>query len=286
MDSLSGHRCVVTGGSLGIGAAITRGLLVLGAEVTVACRDVARARQAHDELAPAEARARLSFERLDVSNLAEVRAFADRLRARWSRLDVLVNNAGASYAVRRLSADGHELTFATNVLGPFALTRALRPLLRRAEGRARIVHVGSLAQYLCRLHTARLIDLRAPYLHGPVYAHSKRAQFELSERWAEVLDEEGITSTCAHPGLVATPGVREAFPLYYRVFGGVLWTADAGADTAVWLASSAAVAGVTGGLWWMRAPQPADVLPFTRAPTRERDRLWDLCARLASGGYP
>lgn len=276
---LAGRRCVVTGGSLGIGAAITRGLLARGAEVLVACRDVARAEARRRELAPDGAEARLVIERLDVSSLAEVHAFTGRLAARWPRLDVLVHNAGASFPRRRLSVDGHELTFATNVLGGFALTRALRPLLRRADGHGRVVHVGSAAQYLCSLRSERLLDVRGPYLHERVYAHTKRAQFELSERWAEVLDEEGITSTCAHPGPVA-PGLAEAFPRYFRVIGPRLPDADAGADTVVWLASSPAAAGRTGGLWWRRDRQPADLLPSTRSSAAERERLWRLCERL------
>lgn len=281
-DAMTGRRCVVTGGSLGLGAAITRGLLARGAEVLVACRDVARAEQLRPTLAPPDAQARLRIERLDVSSLAEVRAFAETLASRWPRLDVLVNNAGASFPLRRLSVDGHELTFATNALGGFVLTRALRPLLRNAEGEGRIVHVGSAAQYLRALRTDRLLDLRGLYQHELVYAHTKRAQFELSERWAEVLDEEGITSTCAHPGVVSTPGVSEAFPRYAKVVGPWLPAVQEGADTAVWLATSREASGRTGGLWWRRERQPADLLPWTRTPTSERERLWRTCERLAA----
>lgn len=278
---LAGRRCVVTGGSVGIGAAIVRGLLARGADVVVACRDTGRAEANRHDLLAGGAGARLTVERLDVSSMSEVRAFAARITARWPSLDVLVNNAGVSLPVRRLSAEGHELTFATNVLGGFALTRALRPLLRRAEGRARIVHVGSIAQYLARLRTLRLLDLRGPYVHELVYAHTKRAQFELSERWAEVLDDDGISSTCAHPGLVKTPGVVEAFPRYARLAGDLLPSADEGAETVVWLASSPQVAGMTGGFWWRRARQPSEIFPFAGASEAERDRLWSTCERLA-----
>ena len=280
---MAGRRCVVTGGSLGVGAAITRGLLAQGAEVVVACRDVARAEALRPTLAPADAQPRLHLERLDVSSLAEVRSFAARLASRWPRLDALVNNAGASFALRRLSADGHELTFATNVLGGFALTRALRPLLRNAEGEGRVVHVGSAAQYLRGLRTERLLDVRGLYQHELVYAHTKRAQFELSERWADVLDEEGITSTCTHPGVVSTPGVADAFPLYAKAIGPWLPAVEDGADTALWLASSREVAGRTGGLWWRRERQPADVVPWTRTPASERERLWRTCERFTAG---
>lgn len=279
-ENLTGRRFVVTGGSLGIGAAIARGLLARGAEVLVACRDTARAEARRRELADRDSDARLTIARLDVASLAEVHAFAAALAGRWPRLDGLIHNAGASFPRRRLSADGHERTFATNALGGFALTRALRPLLRRAGGAGRVVHVGSAAQYLCPLRSERLLAVRGVYSHELVYAHSKRAQFELSERWAETLDEEGVTSTCCHPGLVATPGVTDAFPRYARMVGPLLPAADVGADTAIWLAASPAAAGSTGGLWWRRARQPADLVPWTRTASAEREALWRLCERL------
>jgi len=284
-ESLVGRRFVVTGGSLGIGAEITRGLLERGAEVLVACRDVARAEARRRELV-IDGGERLTIVRLDVSSLAEVHAFAAGLAERWPRLDGLIHNAGASFPRRRLSVDGHELTFATNVLGGFALTRALRPLLREAGGSGRVVHVGSAAQYVCPLRSARLLAVRGVYMHERVYAHSKRAMFELSERWAEELDEEGITSTCCHPGLVATPGVADAFPRYFRAVGPLLPGAEVGADTAIWLASSPAVAGSTGGLWWRRARRPTDVVPWTRGSAAEREALWRLCERLTDAVLP
>jgi NAD(P)-dependent dehydrogenase (short-subunit alcohol dehydrogenase family) len=263
---------VVTGGSLGIGAAITRALLGRGYTVIVGCRSPERARGL--------GAGRLEVEKLDVSDVGSVRAFAARIAARHSRIDVLVNNAGASFQELRRNAAGLELTFATNVQGDYAVTDALRPLLRNADGRGRVVHVGSAAQYLLPLQTSALLSATGPYIHGAIYAHTKRAQYELSEAMAERLDADGITSTCAHPGLVATPGVAEAFPTWSRVAGRVLPSPEEGADTAVWLATAPEIAGSTGGFWWRRTRQPADVVPWTRARRGERSRLWDACQHL------
>lgn len=264
-------RCVVTGGSLGIGAAITRGLLERGASVVVGCRDVSRAAG----LAPIGTENRLTAERLDVSDPAEVRQFSQRLFARWDHLDVLINNAGASFPTYRESVDGYELSFATNVRGGFLLTRALLPLLKTASGR--VVHVGSAAQYLRPLRTEQLPRKSGFYRHEWVYAHSKRAQFEMSEAWAARL--EGVTSVCAHPGVVATPGVADAFPRYHRMLGKMLPRPEAGADTALWLATEKEAAGLNGGLWWNRKRQPADLVSWTRSDPAERAKLWKLLER-------
>jgi NAD(P)-dependent dehydrogenase (short-subunit alcohol dehydrogenase family) len=89
-----------------------------------------------------------SFHAADFGSLAEVRDFAAQLRAKYPRLDVLVNNAGiwaTGDDQRRLSADGHELQFAVNYLAGYLLTRELLPLLRQRD-HARIINVASVAQ--------------------------------------------------------------------------------------------------------------------------------------------
>jgi NAD(P)-dependent dehydrogenase (short-subunit alcohol dehydrogenase family) len=198
--------------------------------------------------------------------------------ARWQWLDVLVNNVGAFFNTRRHSADGLELTFATNVLGGFALTRALLPLLRAAAP-SRVVHVGSAAQHFHRLHVDRLLRGASSYVGELVYAHTKRAVAELNVRWAERLAQEGITSNCMHPGLTLTPGVARAAPIYRHATGWALRTLAQGADTAVWLAVAREVAGETGGFWFDRRRQPLHIVPWTRAPEDEVDELWAACER-------
>jgi NAD(P)-dependent dehydrogenase (short-subunit alcohol dehydrogenase family) len=268
--------CVVTGGSRGIGQGVVCGLVARGATVVVACRDVAVGEAVHGTFAPG----RVAVERLDVSSLAEVRVFARRIGERYGRLDVLVNNAAATFARPERSVDGLELAFATNVLGAFVLTRELMPLLR-ATSPARVVHLGSSAQYLRRLDVDALLDPPRPYVGELVYAHTKRAVAELSRRWAERLAEHGVVSNCVNPGLARTPGVRRDYPVYHRLTGRMLRTIDQGADTALWLAVSRAGARHTGGFWFDRERQPEHVVPWTRARPEETDRLWAVCERLA-----
>ena len=120
---------------------------------------------------------------------------------------MLVNNAGALASERTLSVDGIELTFATNVLGPFLLTNLLLPLLEQSKP-ARIVNVSSGGMYTQRIH---LDDLQMDHeeFDGPTaYARAKRAQVILTELWAERLQDTGVVVHAMHPGWVDTPGLE------------------------------------------------------------------------------
>lgn len=281
---LQGEVHVVTGGSAGIGLGVARGLARRGATVVIACRGEARGEAAAREIEAAGGRVELEI--ADVADVSAARALADRILARHPRVRSLVNNAGIALWDRAASADGHEMTFATNVLGGFALTCLLAPALARAGTRARVVHVSSAAIYGQRLDVDALLDRgtgeRARTYRGAIqYANTKRAQVELSALFATRLASRGITSSTMHPGLTATPGTARSNPLYHRLFSRILRDPDQGADTAVWLAASPAAAGRSGELWFDRTPRPEHVVPWTRAPRAEAERLFEACAERA-----
>jgi NAD(P)-dependent dehydrogenase (short-subunit alcohol dehydrogenase family) len=278
---LDGKVCVVTGGSEGLGYGVASALAARHATVVVVCRDRARGEGARRSIADACGADRVVIENADVSSMRAVCELAERIGARYGRVDVLVNNAGAVFDTRRRSVDGHELTFATNVLGGFALTRALVPLLRVAAP-SRVVHVGSAAQYMRRLDPEALVHPHGAYAGELVYAHTKRAVCELSARWAARLAPDRITSNVMHPGLTKTPGVERAFPIYQRAVGRVLRTLEQGADTAVWLAVARDAAEETGGFWLDRARQQEHVVPWTKVAPKVVDRLWEACERLST----
>ncbi|GIJ67863.1 SDR family NAD(P)-dependent oxidoreductase [Virgisporangium ochraceum] len=173
---LSGRTFLVTGASNGLGLATTRALVGRGAHVVMAVRDEARGRAAAADL-PAD---RTEVRRLDLADLDSVRSFADRFRADHGHLDVLVNNAGVMAPPRTLSAQGHELQFAVNHLGHFALTGLLLDLL--VAGRdPRVVTVRELHRRL----TAAGSPVRSVLAH-PGYARTN-LQFQASTRMWRVL---------------------------------------------------------------------------------------------------
>jgi dehydrogenase/reductase SDR family member 12 len=142
LQRMDGKVVAVTGASSGIGLAAAEGYARLGATVWVIVRDRERGERACAGIAARSGNDDIHVGVCDLSRLASIRSFAGRFPSRAGRLDVLVNNAGAMTETRELSADGIELTLATNVIGPFALTTRLTELLQRSAP-ARIINVSS-----------------------------------------------------------------------------------------------------------------------------------------------
>jgi dehydrogenase/reductase SDR family member 12 len=281
--TLAGRAAMVTGGSSGVGEAICEGFAAAGAHVHMLVRSRERGEDALariDSRLPGASRA-IDVETCDVSELSEVRRFAETFQARSDRLDLLVHNAGVLPQERTRTADAVELTFGTNVLGPFLLTSLLLPILL-ADAPARVVAVSSGGMYTARLHADDL-QLDGQPFDGPrFYAHTKRAQVALNRIWAERVPAERIAFHAMHPGWVDTPGLEASLPRFRRVMRPLLRDARQGADTAVWLGTHPTLDPATGGFWHDREPRPEHRLPSTRETADERERLWSECERLCT----
>jgi dehydrogenase/reductase SDR family member 12 len=278
---LEGRTALVTGGSSGLGEEACAGLLAAGATVHLLGRDERRTAEAALRLESRKphARDRIVPEICDVSDLSAVRSFADRFLHRRGVLDLLVNNAGVLMQRRERTADGVERTFATNVLGPFLLTRLLLPALRRSPS-SRVITVSSGGMYTARL------DPDDPQLDhrefdGPAfYAHSKRAEVVLNRLWSERHAEIGFHAM--HPGWADTAGVRSSLPRFRRLMRPLLRDSAQGADTIVWLATAPVLEPRSGGFWHDRKLRPEHRVPWTRETAPERERLWAQCERLTA----
>lgn len=156
---LAGRRVLVTGATSGIGEAACEALARAGATVLIVARDRQRGERALARVAEASRSDALELHLCDVASLASVRELAQGLAAAARPLDVLINNAGVLPAERARTEEGFELSFATNVLGPFLLTALLVGILRDSAP-ARIVNVSSGAMYTQR------IDVEAPSSSG------------------------------------------------------------------------------------------------------------------------
>jgi dehydrogenase/reductase SDR family member 12 len=281
--ALGGRTALVTGASSGIGEATCEGLLAAGADVEMLVRDGDRGERARAQIEHrlGDARGRVRIELCDVSSLVEVRRFAREFLLRHDRLDVLVHNAGVLPPERSHTAEGIELTFATNVLGPHLLTRLLLPALRTAE-RARVITVSSGGMYTARLDAADPELERREYDGPRFYAHTKRAEVVLNRLWAEREAESGIGFSAMHPGWADTAGLASSLPRFHRLMRPALRDAHQGADTVVWLATAPALQSPTGGFWHDRTPRPEHLFPWTRESPEERERLWAYCVRHAT----
>lgn len=185
-ESLKGARVLVTAGAQGIGLAIARRFLGLGADVHI-CDVDEQSLQAVRESLPA-----LSASRTDVSDESQVLAMFEALRGRWGGLDVLVNNAGVSGPTSRLedtTLDAWRNTLDVNLTGTFLCARSAVPLLRAAGGGA-IVNISSVAGRLG-------FSLRSPY------SASKFGLAGLTQTWAMELGPSNIRVNSVLPGVVS-----------------------------------------------------------------------------------
>lgn len=277
--SLRGKVCLVTGANSGIGFETARALAQRGAEVWLLCRLRERGMAAVAAIQRDDPEARVHCELVDVSSLRSVRAFCDRFPL--SRADVLVHNAGVLPKQRRVTEEGIELTWATNVVGPYLLTTLLLPKLR-AAGDARVITVSSGGMYPQRLAFDELDSTDAPFSGVKAYARTKRAQVDLNELWAERHRGDGITFAAMHPGWVDTPGLRESLHGFYKLMHARLRTPAQGADTVIWLAACSRIVGQSGRFWFDRQPRRTHIFPWTRETIAQRRQLWDRCCELSA----
>jgi NAD(P)-dependent dehydrogenase (short-subunit alcohol dehydrogenase family) len=271
---LGGRICLVTGANSGIGYATSLGLAARGATVWMLCRSAERAEAAARELRRASRSRRIRVQLLDVSDLAAVRRFASSFAP--ANVDVLVHNAGMLADQREETAQGHELTLATHVLGPLLLTCLLRPKLAAAGG-ARVVWVSSGGMYTARLSAADAEWRERPFDGVAAYAQAKRMQVVLAEVLARQLAPDGIAVNAMHPGWAETPAVRSSLPRFYAVTKRILRTPAEGADTVLWLAACDAARGETGKFWFDRAARRTHFLRRTRESAAERAAFLDFC---------
>ena len=294
----SGRTAVVTGASSGLGLETARVLAARGATVVLACRDMGRAGQAAGLIRAAAGRASVRVVRLDLASLTSVREAAGEIRSSCPRLDLLINNAGVMRPPHQRSADGFELTFATNHLRHFALTGLVLDRLLDAPG-SRIVTVSSVGH---REGVMRFEDLQFErgYRADDAYAQSKLANLLFTYELATRLQEAGrhTIALAAHPGVARTrlfrwdpwpvramlsPALR---PLMFRAVHG----AQLGALPALRAAADpAAGAGeyYGPGRWREYTGYPVRVESSARSHDAAAGRrLWEISEQLTGVSYP
>jgi NAD(P)-dependent dehydrogenase (short-subunit alcohol dehydrogenase family) len=296
MPSLAGKRMLVTGGTSGMGFEDALALSRAGAQVIIAARNPERGAESIERIRAEVPDARLRFERVDLADLASVRALAQRVNAEGGALDVLINNAAImAPAQREVSRDGYELQLATNFLGHFALTGLLMPsLLRAAE--ARVVTLSSISALRGRVD---FDDLQAERDYNPfaVYAQSKLAclmmAFELQRR--SVANDWGVRSVAAHPGVAVTelvergPGLESEFAREWAKDREAYHSAAQGALSSLFAATAAEA---EGGRYYgptgeeeKRGPLGLAKVPEAAMDADDAKRLWSVAERLTGVRY-
>jgi NAD(P)-dependent dehydrogenase (short-subunit alcohol dehydrogenase family) len=275
---------MVTGGNSGIGKVTVRELARLGATVVLVARDEERGGKALAKIRAGQADADVRLMLCDLSAQASVREFAGRFRDAFDRLDILVNNAGVYLARRRTSADGLELTLATNHLGYFQLTALLIDMLLDSAP-ARIVNVSSGAHHG---HSVNFDDLAREkrYWGYSVYGETKLMNILFTRALARRLEGMGVTANALHPGFVRTNFARNNFGPLGKVFVPMAQlfgrSEEHGAETVIYLAASPEVEGVSGEYF-----VDSRIARTSAAATdvAAQERLWSVSERLARTAF-
>ncbi|WP_406830489.1 SDR family NAD(P)-dependent oxidoreductase [Pedococcus sp. KACC 23699] len=275
---LAGRHVLVTGASGGLGLAAAQQIAALGATVHLLGRKAERLESARTELLAAEPSARVEIAPCDLSDLDAVRGFCADFSARVPELHALVHNAGVLPPERRTTAQGHELTLATHVLGPHLMTALLADNLRGG----RVVVVSSGGAYGQKLPVDDLEYTQGDYSGVTAYARTKRMQLVITEQWADRLRGR-VSVHSMHPGWADTPGVTESLPGFNKVMGPLLRSPAEGADTVTWLVATDDPIG-TGGFWHDRSRRPTHYAPIGVETASQRQRFWEFV--VAATGEP
>jgi NAD(P)-dependent dehydrogenase (short-subunit alcohol dehydrogenase family) len=275
---MKGKTCIVTGASSGIGKVVARSLATLGASVIAVCRDQGRGEATVAEIKAASANEDVSLMLCDLTSQASIRAFAERFLSEHDELHVLVNNAGLIIGKRELTVDGIEHTFALNHLGYFMVTNLLLDVLKKSAP-ARIVSVASEAEKVGKIDFDNLQGERS-YSGLRAYGTSKLANIVFTYELARRLSGTGVTANAVHPGPVATNFGQTggAFMSFVtRIGARLMLTPEQGAETAIYLASSPEVEGVTGKYFTKKK----EIRSIKQSYDPEvQQRLWEVSARL------
>ncbi len=296
IPSQAGKLAVVTGATGGLGYQTAMRLAQAGAEVVLTGRNEAKGREAVSKIRNRFPDADISFEALDLANLASVAGFARAFATAHASLDLLINNAGVmALPTRQTTADGFEMQLGTNYLGHYALTAQLLPLLRGAH-QPRVVNLSSIAH---RTGFIQFSDLQGERFYSPwkAYNQSKLAMLMFALELQRRSDAAGwnLMSNASHPGWARTdlfangPGFgllslasQFAAPLFSQ-------SAESGALPTLFAATSPQAEGGgyygPNGLYELRGPPaPARIMPQARDKAAAA-KLWDVSQRLTGVSF-
>ena len=271
---------VITGASAGIGRAAAKTLAAQGHTLIIVGRNPEKTRHTVAHIQADTGSNRVEGLLADFSDLDQVRSLAKGIQERYSRLDVLVNNAGTYFRDRIRTPYGMEMTLVVNHLAPFLLTNLLLDNLKASKA-GRIVNVSS-SSHLSVKDTFKDLNYQAFYFGLSAYKRSKLANvlftYELDRRLAET----GITVNVLHPGLVRTEifksGFRLVDPILHWFVNRKGLSPEQGADTLVYLAASPEVAAVSGKYFVRRRAVPSSQLSYDIDLAR---RLWETSEQAA-----
>lgn len=270
---------LITGATAGIGKETARRIAKTGAKIVLIGRNRSKGEEVVSELKRSTNNENIELLVADLASIAEIRRVADEFETKYDRLDVLVNNAGAIFDKREVTVDGLEKTFALNHISYFLLTNLLLETLKRSES-ARIVSVSSMAHNYGKIE---FDNLQSEKSFGALatYSNSKLMNILFTYELARRLQDTKITANCLHPG-----GVASSFgDNMGGFFSYVVWffkntvaiSAEKGAETSIYLATSPEVEGVSGKYFDSKKAKDSSKISYDADLQK---RLWEASEKI------
>lgn len=273
-QAMTGQLCMITGATSGIGEVTALEVARLGARLILVGRNAEKGAATLKRIKEATGNNQLEFMRADFSELAQVRQLAQAFEERYAGLDVLINNACAVFMKRQESVDGFEMTFAVNHLAPFLLTNLLLDRLK-TNAPARIVNVSSDAHHQGKMYFDDL-QLKEGYSMMRAYAQSKLANILFTYELDKRLSGTGVTVNALHPGFVRT-NLGGNHGWLSKILLPIVFlfakSREDGAQTSIYLATSAEVEGVSGKYFVKQKAKRSSRISYDEANAQ---RLWGL----------
>lgn len=280
---LNGKTIIVTGGTNGIGEVSALELARAGAEVIVISRSKDKCAATVQKIQSETGNKNVSYIAADLSTLAGIRSAAEQFLSQHSKLHVLLNNAGGVFTSRQVTADGYEMTFALNHLSYFLLTHLLINTLKAtaaSEGDARVVNVSSSAHFMARGVDLDDLQRKKNFNRFGVYSETKLMNVLFTNELSKRLQGTNVTANSLHPGLVRSGfgknngGIIPMLFSMIQIFG---ISAQQGAQTSIYLASSPEVKGITGKYWDKKKVTTPSV---PAQDTAAQEKLWRISEEL------
>lgn len=280
-NNMEGKVCLVTGATAGIGQAAALLLAQLGATVVGVGRNPDKNEYSTRLIKEKTSNPSIEYLLADLSSQQDIRALALQFQAKYNRLDVLVNNAGATFKSRQESVDGIERTFALNHLGYFLLTNLLGDILE-ASAPSRVINVSSSLHKFGRIDFDD-IPFNNGYSRSKAYQRSKLANIAFTYESARRFCNQKVTVNAMNPGLVATNVGQSAGGFSAKAKGLVDkiagLTPEEGAQTIIYLATSPEAIGVTGRYFVKSKSIPSSKITYDLGFCRQ---LWQVSERLTN----
>lgn len=273
---------LITGASSGIGRETALKLAKEGHKILIHGRNPERTEQVYNEIVKLVGKENVDQFIADLSLKSEVKKLAEEIKAKYDKLDVLINNAGGQFGKNReVTSEGHEKTMAINVIAPFLLTYELLDILKESKS-ARVVTVSSSSYSMSGQAPLDDIELEHNYTMAKAYAYSKRYIIWIMKHFPKYVKQQGIhniTFNVTEPGSADTSLGRVSkndlpMKIIFTLWKPMMWSVEKAAATSIYLATSPKVEGVTGKFFGNLKEKKVKPKYYS---VEAEHTLWDYC---------